>query len=150
MCVFTQFLKFNKYPTSFLYLWFYIPEVQYTVLFRYLLKLFYAPTKQQIYVHKYVLEFIKYFFNNKSFCKSFLAIFFPHMSNANCVCKSLATVLLKAFFNPIWCFLKGLAYCFKTHTHIYFTHFFSLCICIWPQYNRKVKSPIYWGYEGVL
>ena len=76
-----------------------------------------APTKQQIYVHKYVLEFIKYFFNNKSFCKSFLAIFFPHKSNANCVCKSLATVLLKAVFNPIWCFLKGLAYCFKTHTH---------------------------------
>ena len=40
------FWKFNKYPTSFLYLWFYIPEVQYTVLFRYLLKLFYAYTYQ--------------------------------------------------------------------------------------------------------
>ena len=40
------FWKFNKYPTSFLYLWFYIPEVQYTILFRYLLKLFYAYTYQ--------------------------------------------------------------------------------------------------------
>ena len=86
----------------------------------------------------------------KASVNPFWQFFFPHMSNANCVCKSLATVLLKAVFNPIWCFLKGLTYCFKTHTYIYFTHFFSLCICIWPQYNRKVKSPIYWGYEGVL
>ena len=54
----------------------------------------------------------------KASVNPFWQSFFPHMrSNANCVCKSLATVLLKAVFNPIWCFLKGLAYCFKTHTH---------------------------------
>ena len=99
--------------------------LQCTVLFRYYYSM-HAPTKQQIYVHKYVLEFIKYFFNNKSFCKSFLAIFFPHKSNANCVCKSLATVLLKAVFNPIWCFLKGLAYCFKTHIHLLHSMLHSL------------------------
>ena len=93
-----------------------------------------APTKQQIYVHKYVLEFIKYFFNNKSFCKSFFAIFFPHKSNANCVCKSLATVLLKAVFNPIWCFLKGLAYCFKKHIHLLHSMLHSLFFSMYIVY----------------
>ena len=129
LCILTQFWKFNKYPfqktekrqklnkplsytNDFTYRKYSVLHCSgITILCMHL-------TKQQIYVHKYVLEFIKYFFNNKSFCKSFLAIFFPHKSNANCVCKLLATVLLKAVFNPIWCFLKGLAYCFKTHIHL--------------------------------
>ena len=138
LCILTQFWKFNKYPfqktekrqksnkplsyindfTNRKYSVLYCSGI--TILCMHL------PNNKFMYTSMY-LSLLSTSSITKASVNPFWQSFFPHMrSNANCVCKLLATVLLKAVFNPIWCFLKGLAYCFKTHIHLLHSMLHSL------------------------